>query len=41
MYDEEDEIGTGYLDDNFEEKNVSVSKKDRDDRDDLEMVYNT
>lgn len=39
MYDEEDEIGTGYLDDDFEEK--AVSKKDRDDRDDLEMVYNT
>lgn len=39
MYDEEDEIGTGYLDDDFEEK--TVSKKDRDDRDDLEMVYNT
>ena len=39
MYDEEDEIGTGYLDDDFEEKNVS--KKDPDDRDDLEMVCNT
>lgn len=38
MYDEEDEIGTGYLDDDFEEK--TVTKKDRDDRDDLEMVYN-
>jgi hypothetical protein len=42
MYDEEDEIGTGYLDDDFEEKNTSKRDRDRnayDDKDDLEMVY--
>lgn len=41
MYDEEDEIGTGYLDDDFEEKNASKRDRDRntyDDKDDLEMV---
>ena len=41
MYDEEDEIGTGYLDDDFEEKNVSKRDRDRntyDDKDDMEMV---
>ena len=41
MYDEEDEIGTGYLDDDFEEKNASKRDRNRntyDDKDDLEMV---
>ena len=41
MYDEEDEIGTGYLDDDFEEKNSSRRDRDRnayDDKDDLELV---
>ena len=42
MYDEEDEIGTGYLDDDFEDK--TAFKRDRDtydDKDDLEMVNRT